>query len=217
MGFTSPIRGGRSRFEFGATVGTVNYWNLTLDWRKYFQPARELTFAVRALHIGRYGSEIEQSNIIQPYFLGYETLVRGYANESFEAFECETPGSGNSVGVVGCPAWENLFGHRIGTVNMEFRLPLLGSEQYGLLNIPYLPTELIVFTDAGLAWDGTKASPDLSFERDILGVNPQPVFSSGVSARMNILGFMVFEAYYAYPWQRELKGWHWGFNIAPGW
>ncbi len=217
MGFTSPIRGGRSRFEFGATVGTVNYWNLTLDWRKYFQPARELTFAVRALHIGRYGNEIEQSNIIQPYFLGYETLVRGYANESFEAAECETPGLGNSVGVVGCPAWENLFGHRIGTVNMEFRLPLLGSEQYGLLNIPYLPTELVLFTDAGLAWDGTKASPDLSFQRDILGVNPQPVFSTGVSARMNILGFMVFEAYYAYPWQRELKGWHWGFNIAPGW
>ena len=44
-----------------------------------------------------------------------------------------------------------------------------------------------------------------------------PVVSTGVSARMNVLGFMILEAYYAYPWQRPDKGWHWGFNMAPGW
>jgi hypothetical protein len=43
------------------------------------------------------------------------------------------------------------------------------------------------------------------------------VVASGVSARMNILGILIFEAYYAYPWQRPLKGWHWGFQLAPGW
>ena len=30
-------------------------------------------------------------------------------------------------------------------------------------------------------------------------------------------GFMILEADYAYPWQRPEKGWHWGFNLAPGW
>lgn len=217
FGFTSPIRGGRSRFEIGATVGTVNYWTLTLDWRKYLNPTRQTTFAIRALHIGRYGHDVETNNIIQPFFLGYETLVRGYASESFEARECDVPAAGNSVGVIGCPVWENLFGHRIAVGNVELRLPLLGTEQFGLLNIPYLPTELVLFTDGGLAWDTSTGSPDLTFRQDVTGVNPQPVFSSGVSARMNILGFMVFEAYYAYPWQRPVKGWHWGFNIAPGW
>ena len=44
-----------------------------------------------------------------------------------------------------------------------------------------------------------------------------PVGSTGVSARVNILGFMILETYYAYPWQRPDKGWHWGFNLAPGW
>ena len=40
---------------------------------------------------------------------------------------------------------------------------------------------------------------------------------SGVSARMNILGALILEAYYAQPWQRPGRGWHWGFNLAPGW
>jgi Tol biopolymer transport system component len=227
FGFTSPIRGGRSRFEVGATVGTINYWTLTLDWRKYFNPARNLTFAIRGLHIGRYGSEIEQTNLIQPFFIGYETLIRGYANESFEARECQTTGlnSDNTVGVVGCPVWENLFGHRFGVANMELRLPVFGTEQFGLFNLPYLPTELVFFTDAGVAWDGTRCeglesascTPRFTFSSVVDGVTPQPVFASGISARMNILGFMIFEAYYAYPWQRPQKGWHWGFNIAPGW
>jgi len=44
-----------------------------------------------------------------------------------------------------------------------------------------------------------------------------PVFSAGVSARFNILGYLVLEAYYAYPFQRPGKGGHLGFNIAPGW
>jgi outer membrane protein assembly factor BamA len=211
----------------GATVGTIDYWTLTLDWRKYFNPARNLTFAVRGLHIGRYGPQIEQTNLIQPFFIGYETLIRGYANESFEARECQTTGLGadNSVGVIGCPVWENLFGHRMGVANMELRVPVFGTEQFGLFNLPYLPTELVLFTDAGVAWDGTRCeglenascTPDLTFSRVVDGVTPQPVFASGVSARMNILGFMIFEAYYAYPWQRPQKGWHWGFNIAPGW
>ena len=44
-----------------------------------------------------------------------------------------------------------------------------------------------------------------------------PVFSAGISARMNILGYMVLEAYYAYPFQRPQKGAHFGFVLSPGW
>ena len=31
---------------------------------------------------------------------------------------------------------------------------------------------------------------------------------------MNILGYLILEAYYAYPFQRPDKGWHWGFSAA---
>ena len=97
--------------------------------------------------------------------------------------------------------------------SIEARIPLLGVEQYGLINFPFVPTELVFFTDAGVAWD--PQSPDLEWSRS--GSRHVPVASSGVSARFNVLGILILEAYYAYPWQRPEKGWHWGFQLAPGW
>jgi hypothetical protein len=94
------------------------------------------------------------------------------------------------------------------------RSPFLGVEQLGIINFPYLPTELVLFTDAGLAWDSDHP-PTLEWSRS--STERVPLVSSGVSARMNILGFLILEAYYAKPWQRPLKDWHWGFQIAPGW
>jgi hypothetical protein len=71
----------------------------------------------------------------------------------------------------------------------------------------------VLFTDAGVAWDPD--SPTLEWSRS--GSARVPVVSSGVSARFNILGILILETYYAYPWQRPGKGWHWGFQLAPGW
>jgi hypothetical protein len=39
----------------------------------------------------------------------------------------------------------------------------------------------------------------------------------GITSRMNILGYIILEIYYANPFQRPERGAHWGFNIAPGW
>jgi hypothetical protein len=44
-----------------------------------------------------------------------------------------------------------------------------------------------------------------------------PVFSAGLSARINFLGYMIFEAYLAHPFQRPGKSWVTGFQLAPGW
>ena len=98
--------------------------------------------------------------------------------------------------------------------NLELRVPFIGVEQYGIVNFPFLPTELVAFVDGGVAWDEDH-SATLKFSRN--SPDRIPVFSAGFSARMNILGIMVLEAYYAYPFQRPVKGWHWGFQIAPGW
>jgi hypothetical protein len=89
------------------------------------------------------------------------------------------------------------------------------------------------FFDAGLAWmDGQ--TPDLRFTReanDVSSCQNQvteqgfavpcaqriPVFSTGMSFRFNVLGYMVLEAYVAHPFQRPQKNWVWGFQLAPGW
>ena len=209
--FTSPVRGGRYRFELQTTHGTANFQTVTGDYRRYFSPSRNLTVAVRGLHYGRYnyGPEVTEGNIIRPLFLGYETLIRGYSWESFSAAECGQTATGS------CPTFDRLFGHRLGVANFELRVPFVGTDQFGLIDLPYVPIELVAFTDIGIAWDDE--NPVDSWKFSTSSAARIPLVSSGLSARMNILGILILEAYYGFPWQRPDKGWHWGFNMAPGW
>jgi hypothetical protein len=216
FGFVSPIRGERYRFEVEQTFGTVDFTTVVADYRRYFAPSMNLTLGLRALHFGRYGVSSDNQNTgnflyggpLTPLFVGYETLVRGYAWESFDISECTGATAASS-----CPAVDRLIGNRIAVGSLEARIPLLGVEQYGLINFPFLPTELVLFTDGGLAWD--PESPSLEWSRS--GSARVPVVSTGVAARVNVLGVLILETYYAYPWQRPEKGWHWGFQLAPGW
>jgi len=209
--YTSPIRGSRYRFELEQTLGTVDFQTVTADYRRYFNPTLDLTVAFRALHYGRYnyGKELDQNQFIQPLFLGYETLIRGYAWESINSRECGQTADGS------CPVFDRLFGQRLAVANLEVRVPFIGSEQFGIIDLPYIPMELIAFTDVGIAWDPQHPVDSWSFKRT--ASERVPLWSTGVGARFNILGFMILEAYYAYPWQRPEKGAHWGFNLAPGW
>jgi Tol biopolymer transport system component len=208
FGFTSPVVGQRYRIEVAPTFGTLTYQTLLADYRRYlfFRP---FTLAFRGLHYGRYGAD-SNTDRLSPLFLGYETLLRGYAQESFQASEC----SFDPDNPVGCPEFDRLVGSRIGVASIEFRIPLIGVEELGLINFPFLPTEIAPFFDAGVAWTGDE-SPDLRFEERSL--DRVPVFSAGVSARVNILGYLILESYWAYPFQRPGKGGHFGFNLAPGW
>jgi Tol biopolymer transport system component len=220
FGFTSPVRGTRYRAEVGTTTGTVNFQSVNLDYRRYFNPHRNLTLAFRGMHRGRYGSDVEsdlrdprqttQFQVIRPYFLGWETYMRGYSAYSFEpALECVPSDEFGS-----CPQFTRLQGHRVGVMNAEVRIPLIGTDQYGILDFGFVPTELVLFADAGVAWDGEN-EPNLKWSTTSL--DRIPVASTGVSARINLLGMFIMEIYYAQPWQRPDKGAHWGFQLAPGW
>jgi Tol biopolymer transport system component len=219
-GFVGPIRGGRFRLELEQAFLDEQFQTVIADWRRYVSPTRNLSFALRGLHYGRYGN-IEDSQggfarnrAIQPLFLGYETLIRGYAYESFTADEC-VQGASSGGQLSSCPVFDRLFGQRLGVLNLEARVPLLGVEQYGLIAFPFIPTEVGAFVDAGIAYDSTD-EVDFSWST-ARGAGRVPVVSTGLNARMNILGVLILEAYYAYPFQRPDKGWHWGFNIAPAW
>ena len=211
LAFTSPVRGQRFRLAAEASYGTVNFQTITADYRRYFNRGGPVTLALRGLHLGRYGDikKLDEKQL-GPYYLGYERLIRGYAFDSFDLNrQCTVGNTGSN-----CPELDRLFGHRLGVANMEFRLPLTGIEEFGMINFPYVPIELTAFTDVGYAWDSERVG-ELRWSRD--SAERVPLVSSGVSARFNILGFLILEGYYAYPWQRPGKGWHWGFHIAPGW
>ena len=217
IAYTSPVSGGRYRLEVGQSVGTLNFTSLVLDVRRYFSPSNSITFAARALHFGRYGNNLDPNRntaTIQPYFLGYETFIRGYSFESFEASECAATALEPGAVAGTCPGFDRLFGHRLGVVNLEVRVPFLGTERFGLINFPYLPTELFGFADAGLAFNDIS---ELRFEFVRSGGKKVPVFSVGAGARFNLFGFLILEAYRAYPFQRPERGPHWGFVLSPGW
>ncbi len=208
FGFTSPVSGGRYRFQVSPMLGSSSFVSVLGDYRRYhfFNP---FTFAWRAMHTGNYGAS--QNEIFATQYLGYwyyPAFVRGYSISSMAPGECTPSESGS------CAEADRLVGTRAALASAEIRFPFLGTDQFGLINFPYLPTELSLFADAGLAWTAEEA-PVIAFRRE--SSDRIPVVSVGASARVNLLGALVFEIYYAYPFQRPQKGAHFGMLLTPGW
>ena len=82
-----------------------------------------------------------------PLFLGYETFIRGYAYESFSGNECAARGP--AAGRTPARPSTDSSATRLAVANLEARIPLIGVEQYGIINFPFLPTELVLFADGG--------------------------------------------------------------------
>jgi Tol biopolymer transport system component len=208
FGFTAPVRGGRYRFEMEGNVGDLQYVSALADYRRYFF-FNPVTLAFRGMHYARYGSDANDQRL-SPLFLGYQTLVRGYSVYSFDGSEC---GSGSGQGASACPEFDRLVGTRLALGNVEIRVPLFGTEQFGLISQTFVPTDLSLFFDGGVAWTEAE-SPELTFATDT--PDRVPVFSLGVSTRLNVLGRLVMEFYWAHAFQRDNSS-QFGFQIAPGW
>jgi hypothetical protein len=205
FGATSPIFGQRYRLELTPTIGSLSYIGGLVDFRKYFMPVRPFTFATRLMHYGRYGKDGEDSRL-QPLFLGFPGLVRGYSFGSFDATECNPPPDNPNA----CPVFDQLLGSRIIVANAELRFPLLGALGIGSGYYGAFPLEFAVFGDGGLAWD-TQNDPSIfgSGSRD-------PVFSAGAGLRINLLGFAIAEIDLVHPFDRPNKDWVWQFELQPG-
>jgi len=206
FGFISPVRGTRYRYEAETLNGDLNFTTALADWRRYFF-ARPVTFAFRALHYGRYGDDAEDDRLRELY-LGSASLVRGYEADTFSAAECTDTSADGS-----CPQFDRLLGSKIGLISAEVRIPLFGTEDFGLINASFLPTELVGFAEGGVAWTEAQ-SPELKYETDT--TERVPVFSVGIAARI-LLSYIPIELYYAKPLQRPEEGFVFGFNIRPGW
>ena len=207
FGFTSPVQGSRWRYEAGGTFGEARFGTLLADYRRYMF-MRPVTLAWRGLHFGRYLGDADDPTKLRPIYVGDPSLVRGYQAESFEIGECTDDGG---TGV--CPEYNRLFGSRVAVLNAELRIPLFGTREFGIFPTSFLPIEIAPFVDAGVAWSGEE-SADLRFARN--STDRVPVFATGVSARANLFGALILEAFYAYPFQRN-TGWVGGFQLAPGW
>lgn len=207
FGFTGPVSGRRFRLEIGPTYGTLNFLTLLADYRQYIF-MNPFTLAFRFFHYGRYLKDAGNVRLPELY-LGYETWVRGYEYYSFDLARCSEKNDNE-----GCPQYNRLLGSRVGVMNMELRFPLIGVEKFGLINFRYLPVDLITFLDGGVAWNGN----DKPIAKIVKSTDERiPVFSVGGGTRINILGLLILQIYYAYPFQRTDKHGHFGFVFAPAW
>jgi Tol biopolymer transport system component len=201
FGGTSPIYGGRGRLEIGQSVGSLQYTTVLVDVRRYFMPKRPVTFAVRGVHLGRYGRDSEDERVVDIY-IGHPESVHGYGYGSFTPIECPD-GS-----IEQCPVFSSMLGSRAAVVNFEARAPLVGLFK-GELDYGRVPIEIAGFFDAGVAWS-TGTLPRF------LGGEQRVVKSAGVAGRINALGLLVVEVAASRPFDRVSRSWQWQFSIRQG-
>jgi Tol biopolymer transport system component len=225
-GLTSPLQGGRYRFQVTPQFGSRNFFSVLADYRRYFY-REPVTFAIRGLHQGNYGASTSgftgefgdlfvRESLGDPYRLAF---VRGYGFRSFDQNTCQFQQR--------CVV-EDLYGTRLALGSAEIRVPLLGPEVLGLSTFKYVPTDLVLFADAAVAWTDEEfggSLSDFSLQTSIpaqqnqnitSAVGARPVTSAGLSARVNLLGAVIFEAFYARTFQRT-KPWDFGVILRPGW
>jgi len=196
MGATGPILGQSYRLQVSPTFGSLNYWSLLADYRKYVMPYKPFTLAMRLMHYGRYGKGGEDSRL-WPMFIGYDWYIRGYDYNSFQtdydSFDMN-----------------RLFGTKLMLLNLELRFPLFGALGIGKGFYGIFPVDFIAFYDMGLAWDSTTKPWFVS------GGTLKPLQSAGLGLRVNVFGYAVLGINYVKPFDRPNKGWYWQFSFYPG-
>lgn len=221
FGLVGPLEGQRFRLGIDRYFGEFDFWFATADYRKYhfFKP---FGLAFRALHYGRYGNGSEEG--LFPMFIGSSWYVRGYNTGNVGNFLSE---NGRRV--------DELFGSKMLVSNFEVRIPFSGPERLALIKSDMFFSELALFLDGGVAWSnfdqfngdiplidgngepitGPTGEPILNY------YEAKPIFSTGVSLRINVFGAMVLEPYYAFPIMTEqnlkLSKGAFGLNIIPAW
>ncbi len=140
-------------------------------------------------------------------YLGYPWYVRGYQT-SFVNDHIET----NDLRI------DHLLGSKIALAGLEVRLPFTGPERLSLISSRYFLTEFAIFLDGGVAWfDYDQFKGNVSDENDDFKYyEAKPVFSTGLSLRVNLFGALVLEPYVSRPLQKETE-WIFGMNLQPGW
>ncbi|MBK8954031.1 MAG: PD40 domain-containing protein [Saprospiraceae bacterium] len=196
FGLTAPMLGHRYRIGIENYFGQYEFFATTLDARKYFW-SKPFSFAFRFMHYARYGQD---ANRFYPLLIGQYGLIHGYDFNHLDRLRERYDIS-----------YEQISGSKIAIGSFELRLPLFGPSRFALLSVPFLPIDLNIFIDGGIAWDAYE-----DFSSDIEFLKPLPVFSAGAGLRINLFGALVLEPYWAWPLRKDSKA-LFGFNFIPGW
>jgi Tol biopolymer transport system component len=202
FGMTAPMNGYRYRLEAQQSLGNINMTSLLGDVRGY-KFLKPIALAARVLSYNRLGSDADNT-LYPPLYLGYETLLRGYTYNAF-----------NKAALISEDALSpnDLLGSNMLVGSVELRFPFTGPERLAAVKSGFLFSDLNLFLDSGIAWGKSEYyGVDRSFDESKL------LFSTGISARINLFGQLILEPYYAFPLQLEgNSNGVFGLNFTPGW
>ncbi len=221
FGATSPILGQNVGISLSPALGKITFTTFLADFRKYIMPVKPFTLAFRALHMGRYGKDSEDTRFY-PLYIAYWDLVRGYesiTNAELNEYQADPSKSFD---------FNRLYGSKMIVANAELRFPLLGLLGIGKGFYGAWPLEFCAFYDWGVAYasapnywwggfnpDGTP-NPDMVKPWFVSGGLRKPVRSFGIGLRTNLFGYLVMGLNYVYPIDRPVRGWHLQLSISPG-
>jgi Tol biopolymer transport system component len=204
-GIASPVDGSRARFQAEKFFNGVDAHAFLLDFRQY-KFVRPFSFAYRLYYYGRLGADRNTRRMTR-LFVGYPWLVRGYDTGEFYV---DSTQNHEGIGI------KHLIGNNLLISNFEWRMPFSGPFDFAWVRSSLIFSELALFVDAGIAWD-SESSPVLALTTDS-DERRIPVFSTGMSLRLNFFGFIVVEPYLAFPYhQNRFYNGQFGFNVFPGW
>jgi hypothetical protein len=208
FGMTSPMEGHRARYQVDKYFGAANIFTTLFDYRQYFY-LKPFSLAFRFYHYGMYGKDVRNS-VIPPIYIGYPWLLRGYEGRNSD-YNYTNYGNAFNVSL--------LSGSRVAVANAELRFPFTGPERLALIKSKWLLTDVNLFLDSGLAWSkGDNINLDLYPVSGMNNAERYPLFSTGASVRLNLMGYLVIEPYYAFPLQNGgFKNGVFGLNFVPGW
>jgi len=225
FGATSPILGQNLGLSVSPALGEIDFTTFAVDFRKYVMPFKPITLAVRALHMGRYGKDAEDSRFY-PLYIAYWDLVRGYESFSSEEFAYYQAHPDEEFD------YNRLYGSKMFLGNVELRFPLLGLLGIGKGYFGAWPLEFYGFFDWGIAYasepnrwwggyeiDGETGDVTLYPERIkpwFAGGERKPLRSYGFGLRTNLFGYLILGLHYVYPMDRPVRGWHLQLSLSPG-
>ncbi|HRK80669.1 MAG TPA: hypothetical protein PLZ12_04450 [Saprospiraceae bacterium] len=206
FGLTSPLAGQRFRVGVNQFFGAITFTNITADYRRYLR-LKPVTFAVRAMHDGRYGGDSQ----FFPLFVISPWYIRGYS-DFLGATNTQEIISRYQLDV------EDYRASKVMVGNFEVRLPFTGPKRVALIPTSFLLSDIALFADAGFAFN----SLDQVFGNVEEALRPRVLASVGASLRINLFGAMIVEPYYAIPVGQTLAPGHtnkgtFGVNLMPGW
>jgi Tol biopolymer transport system component len=219
FGTVAPLNGYRYRLEIAKFSGSTEYNSVLIDARKY-KYLKPFSIATRILYNGRLNPKnIENINNFNPLYLGYPWYVHGFYGSALN----------QQRGLIN----QNILsGEQLSVMNFEIRLPFTGPKKLALIEFNYLPSDINFFIDGGMAWSREKKIGknyefgDKSYFlngntniSDKIKYKVSPIFTTGVSIRVNVLGYLIVEPYLALPvYNGKKQSLVSGFNfMVPGW